>query len=61
MDRNQIMIDWAQSWMAEQVAKGIPFEAVRADFNRAGPLLCSLANAFNAANEARRDLMALTD
>ena len=55
------MIDWAQSWMAEQVAKGIPFEAVRADFNRAGPLLCSLANAFNAANEARRDLMALTD
>ena len=61
MDRAQITFDWAQSWLADQIEKGRPFEEVRADFNRAGPLLISLANAFGAASEARSDLMALTD
>ena len=61
MDRGQITFDWAQAWMADQIAKGRLFEDVRRDLNQAGPLLCSLANAFGAASEARSDLLALTD
>jgi len=61
MDRAQILFDWAQAWMADQIASGRPFEQVRSDMNQAGPLLCSLANAFGAAGAARSDLLALTD
>jgi len=48
---------WSRAWFTAELARGRTFDDIRYQYNAAGPLLCSLANAMDTTDQAQTDAL----